>query len=590
MIEDKDIKSNTASLAEPSLSLPTSLLSILPLPGECEEQGSGVDALSLSSQVDPILASEKTLDEMRVRAKADLYFFAKGVCEFDWLVPHIHGPLVRLLENYRENRNLLICIPRGWLKTTLCSQAYPLWRAIRNPNIRILLSQNTFSNACAKLSTIRSIVDGNALFRALFPELLPDDGCTWRSDSLELKRSRHMNEGTFDAVGTRTQITGRHYDVVIEDDTVAPDLADIKENIVMPKPDDIKQAIGYHKLLSPILVSPPKDLIASGKEEPSQQLVVGTRWFVKDLISYVIEEQPEYQKYIRACREDDDGNPDPDGTFIYPERFDGEVLQKFENDLGAYMFRCLYFNMPVRSADMLFDPNWFVRWTKCPRQLVITTTVDPGGDPDTATVKGEVDYCVVITTGKDIYTGTCYILDVSRAKTNPGGLIDMIIDHYTRWHPVAVGIETVAFQRSLLYWLSERTQALGINIHVEKLTNNKRSKTLRIQGLIPPIQSGKLRFRQADQPLIQELVEFPLGAHDDMADCLAMQLELWRRTKTEKRTSVSVDINDPLSFDWAVKSIQKRKAKEALAIKGFDMLQRKNDQKRKEFHGMFQGV
>lgn len=560
------------------------------LPGECEGQADFPPTPDSPSQVDPFLMSEQTLDELRELAKKDLFFFAKGVCEFDWLVPHIHGPLVALLENYRENTNLLICIPRGWLKTTLCSQAYPLWRAIRNPNIRILLSQNTFSNACAKLSTIKSIVDGNALFRALFPEILPDDKCTWRSDSLELKRSRHLNEGTFDAVGTRTQITGRHYDIIIEDDTVAPDLADIKENIVMPKPDDIKQAIGYHKLLSPILVSPPKDLIASGKEEPSQQLVVGTRWFVKDLISYVLDEQPEYKSYVRACREDDQGRPDMNGRFIYPERFDEEVLKKFENDLGAYMFRCLYFNMPVRSADMLFDPDWFVRWTKCPRQLVITTTVDPGGDPETAQVKGEVDFCVVITTGKDVYTGNCYILDISRKKANPGVLIDMMIEHYKRWHPVVMGIETVAFQRSILYWLRERMMAEGININIEKLTNNKRSKAMRIQGLIPVIQSGRLKFRQADQLLIQELVEFPLGAHDDMADCLAMQLELWRRTKIEKRTGKNVDVKDPLSFDWAVKSIREKKAREAAAIKGFDMLHKQNNQKRKAFHGMFQGV
>ena len=120
---------------------------------------------------------EETLDRLRDLSKKDLYIFGKGILGFDWLIPHIHLPLCRLLELYdgytegsllhpwedyekvlrskylfgRDDidmseedikkeilrikkkgiKRLRITLPRGWLKTTLCSQAYPMWRAIR---------------------------------------------------------------------------------------------------------------------------------------------------------------------------------------------------------------------------------------------------------------------------------------------------------------------------------------------------------------------------------------------------------------------------------------------------------------------------
>ena len=162
-------------------------------------------------------------------------------------------PLCEKLENYKENTRMQFVLPRGWLKTTLCSQAYPMWRACKDPSIRVLLTQNTYKNAVSKLKPIKANFESNPLLRTLFPEVLPNNRSTWTGDSLCLNRPKAFNESTFEAAGVRTQVTSRHYDIIIEDDTVAPDFDELGGQALLPTKDQVEQAIGWHRLASPLL-------------------------------------------------------------------------------------------------------------------------------------------------------------------------------------------------------------------------------------------------------------------------------------------------------------------------------------------------
>ena len=487
----------------------------------------------------------ETIKQLRALSKKSLFFFAKGILGFDWLNSRIHLPLCRLLENYKENRRMCICLPRGWLKTTICSQAYPLWRAIRDPNVRILITQNTHTNAVSKIKVIKAIVEGNPLFRILFPELLPTSQCTWKAESLELHRtSTGEAEGTFDAAGTGTQLTSRHYNVIIEDDTVAPDFNDLGEQNLAPTKEQVTQAIGYHRLMPPLLVDQGKDQI----------IVVGTRWFEKDLISWVGQNEKYYKSYFRACRENDKGEADEHGKITYPERFDEGVLNELRVALGPYIFSCLYFNKPVRSDDMIFHLDWFQYYETPPKNLVCYTTVDPGGDPNTT--DGEPDPNVVMTCGKDVYTGRVYVLEYTKERFSPGQLLTVLFEHVKCWNPVKVGIESVQYQSTLLYWATERMRKTNTYFFVEKIRNSKMSKYARVLGLQPVFASGSLFVKSHMIDLVKELLAFPLGANDDLVDALAMQLEMWQATKLEHKKAMDEANDDPLSAMVAIRDFR----------------------------------
>ena len=469
----------------------------------------------MSETLDP-----KTLDDLRQKAKDSLYFFAKGVLGFDWLTPDIHRPMCEILENYEKNQRVKITLPRGWLKTTLCSQAYPMWRAIRDPNVRVLLVQNTFTNAVGKLRTIKSLFETCTILRALFPEVLPTKDCVWKGDSLCLNRNKSYNESTFEAAGTKTTTTSRHYDVIIEDDTVAPDLDDMTKTNVIPSRDDIDQAIGWHRLAPPLLTD----------HKTGQILVVGTRWYEEDLLSWIDENEGSiYFSYSRAVRENENGEPDVKGQIAYPGRFDAQVLDELEASMGPYLYSCLYMNRPMQSKDMIFHASWISLYETEPQTLITYTTVDPAGDP--AEAKGETDFNVVCTTGKDLRTGLVYVLEYTRERCNPSELIGHLFKHVRKWSPVKVRIEKVAYQNTLLHWIRERMRKDNTYFAIEGVTQGGRSKASRIMGLQPIFSNDGIKLRGWMQELISELLAFPLGKTDDIIDALSMHIDMWALTQ-----------------------------------------------------------
>jgi len=497
--------------------------------------------------------SKEMKDQLREKAKASLYFFAKGILGFDWLDKDIHLPLCKMLENYETNTRMKITLPRGWLKTTVCSCAYPLWRAINDPNIRVLLTQNTYTNACSKLKRIAGAVKKNQLFRALFPEVLPDSTCTWKGDSLCLLRPRDFDESTFEAAGARTQVTSRHYDLIIEDDTVAPELEDLNAEAIAPSADDIAKAIGWHKLMNPLL----NDLMKS------QNLVVGTRWAELDLLSYIEEKEPFYKSY-ELNAEDEDGNP------RYPTRFPREVLNRLQASMGPYMYSCLYMNAPMRGSDMVFKPGWVHYYETEPRDLMVYTTIDVAGDP-ALIKKANPDYNVVITCGKHLYGEGIYVLDYWRRRANPGEVIDEVFRQVRKWHSIKVGVEAVAYQSTLLYWLREKMKEEDFHFLIEGITHGRKAKEARIQGLQPIMANGQLLMRPWMKELVNELLAFPLGAFDDIIDALSIQLVFWQLTKTRAQVRQEQQASDPLSLIHALNELNARSMPES----GFpyDMMQ-----------------
>lgn len=492
--------------------------------------------------------SPEQIEILRHKVKGSLYAFAKGVLGYDWLTPEIHLPICNALEDYEINKRLKAVLPRGWLKTTLCSIAYPIWRAVRNREIRILIVQNTYSNATSKLMAIRSQVKENKILRGLFPEIIPTKNSVDRTDSFCINRSKNYPESTFEAAGIRTQVTSRHYNLIIEDDTVAPDLDDLGEDNVAPRKDDIVQAIGWHRLASPLLTNPSDD----------QLLVVGTRWFEKDLMSWIDKNEKNYLKIERSCRENEKGEPDHNGKITYPERFNESVLAELEVAMGPYMFSCLYLNTPVRSEDMLFKGSWIQYYDTPPRGLISYTTVDPATDPEESAKGVNTDFSVVLTCGKDLRTGKIYVLDYFQKKCTPGEIIAAVFDHVRRFKPVIVGYESVAFQKSLGYWLRERMRAENTFFMLKKLTHaGRRSKGDRISALQPVFASHAIYLRTFMTALEAELLAFPLAPHDDVIDALAMQLEVWQVTSSKEQHRRSEE-PDPMSIDGAIHELRER--------------------------------
>lgn len=500
----------------------------------------------------------KQRDQLRTEGLDSLYFFVKGILGFDWLIPHIHMELCSILQN-PKNTHVLVTLPRGWLKSTICSIGYPLWLATRDPNIRILITQNSFTNACKKLAGIRALVEGNSLYRLLYPEVLPSKESTWKSDALELTRTRPNPEATFEAAGTGTSVISRHYDVVIEDDTIAPDLDELREEAPIPSQEDVEKAIGWHKLVGPLL-------LPGGT---SKNIVVGTRWFEKDTISWVSDNEPHFVRYERAAVENEEGESDPTGKPAWPEMFDSEVLTRFRSALGPYMFSCLYMNRPVRPDDMVFKPEWIQYYHDFPNyhKMMFYTTIDLA--PPDSDRKGDPDYNVVCTCGKDLESGRIFIAKYTRKRCSPSEVIDDLFYQVREFRPVKVGIESVSYQAAFQYWVRERMRQDNLRFMVEGIKNSKTSKEVRIRGLQPILANGDMAIRGHQKELMNEILSFPYGAHDDIIDCISMQIPMWALTRTEQKPIPEELEGHEFNFQMAVEEIRNRNKEKTLIFDVF---------------------
>src|SRR5215813_13940532 len=154
--------------------------------------------------------------KMRINSLGSLYYFIKNTLKRRRLVDHLHLPWCRSLE--REHIKDVYELPRDHFKSTICSEGYPMWRAlpfgkrdedgfrqlgygdefirfmqkIHRQNSRNLLVAENITNAAKLGSRISWHYESNAMFRILFREIIPDSSCTWTSYSLHQKLPKGM--------------------------------------------------------------------------------------------------------------------------------------------------------------------------------------------------------------------------------------------------------------------------------------------------------------------------------------------------------------------------------------------------------------
>ncbi len=489
---------------------------------------------------------DKTLGELRAKSKSSLFFFAYFVLGFTDLTKDIHRPICRDLQNYTVNTRIGIVLPRTWFKSSIGSIAYAIWRAINNPNVRVLIAQNTMTNAKKKVNSIKAIFETNELLQVLFPEIMPTGRAPWSSECLTVNRRLAAPEGTFEPAGTGTAVTSRHYDVVIQDDTVAPDFDQMTGEVQQPTQIEIDKAIGFHKMCHPLLLHPTK----------SQIVIIGTRWAPKDLIGWILENGPGYKIISRSALEKPGqiGEPatkDQGGKPIW-DRFNEEVLEELELSIGIFMFHMLYLNIPTASINQVFKRSYIQYYEKMPRDLLFCTSVDPAPS-DQAATKTDSDYNVILTTGLNPQTGEIYVVHYDRDRIDPGEVIDRIFNHYRAYKPLVVRVEGVAYQRTLCYWITRRQEQSGERFYIEEIKNARISKNARILGLQPWYAADKIYMKRDHTDLERELLSFDPSrksgtGHDDVIDALSMQIDFWTKMcESAKKEEEEAQVADPFS-------------------------------------------
>lgn len=201
--------------------------------------------------------------------KHSLYYTAKYLLGYkDCNIP-THMKMISVLTSLCPRK--LIVMPRGTFKSSIASVSYPIWRLLINPNLRILLDSELYTNSKNFLREIKAHLEKERLVK-LFGEFKCS---TWNEGEIIIRqRAQIHKEASITCSGIGAQKTSQHFDLIIADDLNSPSNSST--------PEGQQKVIDHYRYFTSLL-------------EPNGTIVVvGTRYAANDLIGYIIKNEIEY--------------------------------------------------------------------------------------------------------------------------------------------------------------------------------------------------------------------------------------------------------------------------------------------------------
>lgn len=386
----------------------------------------------------------------------------------------------------------------------------------------------TLVNAKMYVSAIKDQIDNNDVLKLICTDkkgkylLEPDKNAAggWTEDRILLKHRTKlgMKEPSLFVSAVDNNRTGMHPDVIIMDDLVS-------ETTVSTPEQRNKTKMHYRFSLSLL-------------ERNGLQIVIGTRYHMDDLYDDLLN-NAGFNSIVRPAIL-------PNGKCYFPSKYPKEVLAELKRDQGADIFNSQYMLDPTSSEDAVFkigNLNYYLEEDVCiidgvyrgliKFQEVFVLT-------DLAITQGKrSDYTVIMIIGVT-FEKKIYVLKYYRDKYTPSEIINKIFEAYEQaskyGYVRGLGIETVAFQKVMLYLLKDESRRRGIKLPLIELKAN-RDKTLRINSLVPIVDKGELYISPSHTELKTEMKEFPFSKHDDIIDTLAYINQVMRPGITRQHES-----------------------------------------------------
>lgn len=212
-------------------------------------------------------SQEELEDYLRNKYKSSLGATALQLLQYPDINKHTHLDIIEALESSTK-RKLIVC-PRGALKSTLCVISYSIWRIMRDPNIRILIDSEVYSNSKNFLREIKAHLESERL-TSLFGKFRSDSN--WTEGSITIsQRTKVIKEGTITCSGVGAIKVGQHFDLIIGDD--------MNSNKNSLTQEGRQKVIDHYKLSTSIL-EPDGDIV-----------IIGTRYAEDDLIGHILSQE-----------------------------------------------------------------------------------------------------------------------------------------------------------------------------------------------------------------------------------------------------------------------------------------------------------
>ena len=205
-------------------------------------------------------------EALRIRYKNSLYDTCKYLLGYKDMTKRTHGDMIDALESNTQRK--LIIMPRGTFKSSVGVVGYSIWRLIRNPNERILIDSELYTNSKNFIREMRAHMASEE-----FIELFGDwEGDQWSEGEITVNcRTKSFPQASVTAGGVGTTKVGQHFSIIIGDDMNSRNNSETPEN---------RQKVVKHYQMNQAILEP-----------DGTYVLIGTRYAVDDVYGHVIENE-----------------------------------------------------------------------------------------------------------------------------------------------------------------------------------------------------------------------------------------------------------------------------------------------------------
>lgn len=471
--------------------------------------------------------------------------------------------------NTNAGRRRLLLIPRGHLKSTLCSVGYVLWRIYRNPNIRIAVGCATKDLALQFVREIKQYLEDEELQDTVWNKrphiqgrMIPvldkagarrrdrmreeddyteatDKKVVWRSDAIQVLRSEIMREPTVLATSPGSNVTGMHFDLFIKDDIVNDD--------TVATEDKIEKTLNWAQDLESVLDPQRKVLLWKHGDRDYWEIVgdeditLGTRYAKHDYYDYLLENADTlgYKSFVRNVYVN--GQDASDG-YIWPEKFNDYTIQNLKKRISPKRFASQYLNsiivleeQPLKIDNIHWVNSRYIEingsyvTVALPEKQAVNVMPHLVLDP-AISQKKNADNSVLLVGGVD-NDRNLYLFEFAYGKWLPEEMIAHLFRLAAKWNCMRVTVEVVAFQKVIAHMIRSsfaRYKPIGVIEYTPK-----GEKKGRILTYLQPLFDNKMIYAAhtiALIPQFREEIEYfstsvNSNIHDDFVDAMAILVE-----------------------------------------------------------------
>jgi len=448
----------------------------------------------------------------------------------NWHIEAIAFELNQSLEG--KTQRLLVTQPPRSLKSICISVAFVAWALGHDPELRFICVSysETLSKELAR--QFRMVVEAG-WYKKLFPRT--------RMKSATSLEWRTTAGGGRIATSTGGTLTGLGADVIIIDDPMKAEDAQsqsAREGVVN----------WYRSTLLSRLNDKQRGVI----------ILIMQRLHEDDLAGHVLEENGWRHLDLAAIAEERQKiQTGPNkfhirkvGDLLHPERESAEALKFMKGEMGSLAFSAQYQQRPVPLEGNLIKRSWFQDYDQPPTGPGIRI-VQSWDIATTTSEKNDYSVCTTWAIDKKDY----YLLHVWRGRLSYPDLRKKIIAHAK-----AHGVQTVLIEKAGpgLHLVQDLRQTPGISTPIA--IQPKGDKVQRMEAQSARIEAGQV-FLPHEAPwlgeLLNELLAFPKGKHDDQVDSVS-QFLTWITTRQHREVSIlaapQLIRTECADYDWGARN------------------------------------